>query len=239
MSEPVNGAVAFLLIVSNFVYLFPALLAWFCRYFELVGYLITVFVVSSMHHLCKDWGICFGVPPEIFLDLDMSFALIAVGMSMLSVAIYELIKVNRMRSLVREGYTVRMYPMTRYGDKSEYVLVKHTYADIWITFLVVITIISVLILENNDIVVYVILGVFILLAFAFHWILYWRFKISTRSVRYYWPALALWFIFTVLSLVIFMYLERVHENRELHALWHITGALGCASWIIGTTAFFI
>lgn len=234
-----NTVVTVLVVISNFAYLFPAILSWYVRFYELFSYLVTVFVVSSLHHLCTDGEICFGIDPVILSGLDTSFAFIAIGVTLISVAIYELLFMNRMQQLINEGYTVRTYPISRaYSDKMSYVLVKHTYADIFIAFLIIIVIISVFVLGDSAMALNLILAIYVAIVWTFHWLLYWRLKIRNRDQRYYWPAILIAIVFAVTSVLIFGVLEH-KKGRVLHALWHVTGALTCAAWLIGTTAYHI
>jgi hypothetical protein len=241
-----EGVIAVLLVVSNLIYLVPAVIAWYVRYFELLAYLVAVCFVSAMHHLCHDGGICFGVPPDVYAKSDTAFALIAVGITSISFAIYELIPKERMARLVHRGYTVRSYPMTlgtgpsknAHPDSPEYVLVKHTYADLFITFYVILMIITTFAMGDENLIVFAVAAIYAVLVIAFHWGLYWRFKKRLGVIRYYWPAIVLSVIFAVVSVIIFKILED-RRGRVLHTIWHVTGAMTCASFLIGTTAFFV
>lgn len=222
-----DSIVSIFLVVSNLSYLIPAYVASERRFYDIVGILSAMVIVSSVHHICFDAGMCLGNAPwNIISNIDVSLAVSAGGWIIMSIALYDIISVENTNKFFSEGYNVGMV-------NTRNVLVRHSYAD-FVNTIYIILIISTQFVVDGSLIIYGVSAIYVGAIILIYTVLYWPMKKRTWRKRFHLPYIALWLVLAGLSIFIFGYLEHLDGRRVLHSLWHITSALACTFLLEGT-----
>lgn len=214
--------------LTNLAYLFPAILAWARRLYDLVAAVAIVSIVSTAHHLCDDAGMCNDHMNHVMDIVDVIVAYNAIATALMFVVNYDLVKVDE-----RLNDDVSIYVMASVESvSSRYVLVKHTYADI-ATMIYYAVIVFAVLAFNGTLIEPIIIFSFGLLVVAMSFLFYWRMKINTLHKRFNG-----WFILAAAVTAIADTLLFTGEHfigRAFHAVWHMGGALTSVFLIWGAS----
>jgi hypothetical protein len=221
-----------LIILTNIAYLFPAILAWLLRIYDLVAILALVSIISPMHHICYDLGLCDHQFAHVFSFLDVMTAYFAMAIALMYVVNRDLIRLPK--HIANNERITAMFSSSIDENETNvrYVLQKHTYADIAsITYFIVI--IFAVLGYNGRLVEPLIIGGYGLIMTGLSFLFYWPMKIKHWRRRF-----NHWFLLAALVSAIVgstFYGGESIIGRSFHAPWHVCGALTCTFLILAAS----
>lgn len=205
------GALLWILL-TNLAYLLPAIVAWELELYSNVVAKIAVSIVSSLHHVCYDVGLCDARLALALSHLDMMLAYYNIALDTMFMVNFD---------LVRHKYVIEDSDPSIERVVTRTALIRHTYADIALVVFEVLLFFCVTYFENT-LTSALILMVYLVAVVIISFVLYWRIKRETFWQRFNVPLLIMVAIVAILGVSIFAF--EVTIGRPFHGLWHLCGA---------------
>ena len=212
-------------VVTNIAYLISAWMSFRRRIYDLFAWYVGVFVASSLHHLCKDIGVCIVSSPEHLQILDHILAHIAISRTFLIISNYDLVRVNE-KYLNPPNSTLYHTRAMAYSYK--YVLVKTRFSDLASAFYTAVVIFSSLtaFATPTEYLTVILTGIaLVIMSYCIH--------ILGLRKRFLWKSMLMALVLISISAILYTLPE--HESNLLHPTWHLTSAYAAAFVLLGAT----
>lgn len=220
-----------LLIVSNILYLFPALASWQRRMYGLLPWFLAVLVISSLHHACNDASLCIpGMSGNNVSVLDVLLSTLTSIVIFLIPLNHDLVKVKPASRTLKRWGRLRL---VKHLDAT-YMLVEHTYGRAFETLVVIITVATSILAPNTHWVMIVPLAVAVPIGLGTLFV-YLPMKRRTSKQRVHLPLAIASILLGTAGVILFVLESMDVLGRYAHPVWHALTAIASWLWILAVT----
>jgi hypothetical protein len=213
-------------VLTNATYLVPAYFAWTRRFHQVAAHFLAVFVVSNLYHLCRDLDACLGQPVTYLRVADHVVALLAVGRTILTLALFTPVRIDVYRD--SSGLNV----MQQFRALSPYVLIPTGLSNLIGVIYDAVVIYTGIVHFGSSLEYLVSIGL------PTGWVVAtlifdrkaWRFALK---YRFSFPLLCVFVGAALLAGFLFL-LPSYYIGEWFHPLWHVLGAISATFWLEGT-----